>query len=304
MTLALLAATCWGFVNVYDKIILNNSTVKIPTRQLIDSVVGILIATPFLAKLSSPSIILIIIGILAGIIVFTYNYLYYRALQEADVSAVSVYLQSIPIFSSAIGFIFFSERFPAEVYFGALLILLGAVLVAIERTSTGKLTVFLGKNISVLMKFMLPASLIMSVNYGLSKLLLVEYSYWEVFFWGRIGFSSFGIFWSLVSLRVRKIITEDFKTIEFKTVYHVILIELLNFLGIFLLIASYATGTITLVSTVAAIQPLIVVIVVVSVAILKGDAPLKDFSSSRRVLFARLLAILLQIAGMILLYSN
>jgi len=86
-----------------------------------------------------------------------------------------------------------------------------------------------------------------------------------------------------------------------RTIYRVVFIEALNFLGILLLTAAYAVGTITLVSTVSAIQPLIVVAVLVLTAILSNREPLKDFSSSKRILIVRIMAILLQIMGMFML---
>lgn len=301
MALALLAASCWGVVNVLDKAMLENRIVKIKTRQFIDSGIGLLIASSLLWKLSSPSLLLIFLGILSGILIFAFNFHYYHALRQADVSAISVYLQLIPVFSALIGFVFFVERFHADIYLGALLIILGAVVVAIERTTKWGFTIFLGKNMLVLLKFILPASVMMSITYGLTKLLLAQYSFWEVFFWGRIGFFSAGIFFYVMIRKNRIEINENIKLIGFRKIYSVALIECLNFLGILLLTAAYATGTITLVSTVAAIQPLIVIVMLVSIAVIKDSEPLKDFSSSKIILFIRMAAVFSQVIGIFLL---
>ena len=151
------------------------------------------------------------------------------------------------------------------------------------------------------MKYIIPASFIISINYGLTKVLLSQHSFWEVFFWGRIGFTMTGLLLYLGRQRLRKEINADIAIIGARTICRVMIIETLNFFGILILTAAYALGTITLVSTVLALQPLIVVIVLVLVGILSNQEFLKDFSSSRRVLTVRLIAILLQIIGMFIL---
>lgn len=300
MFLAFLAATCWGVVNVLDKAFLENHLIKISTRQFLDSGCGLLVAALLLFKLSTPTFPLVILGILGGALVFLFNYLYYHALKQADVSAISVYLQSTPVFSAIIGFIFLAERFHLYEYLGALLIIIGAILVAIERTSRGVFTIFSGKNMEILLKYIIPASFIMSINYGLTKLLLGQHSFWEVFFWGRIGFVITGLVIYLSRRRLREEVNSDIIQMSARTIYRVIVIEALNFFGILLLTAACAFGTITLVSTVLALQPLIVVIVLVLIGILSNQV-LKDFSSSKRVLIVRLFAIMLQVIGMVML---
>lgn len=304
MALALIATSCWGMVNVIDKTILANRKVTIVTRQFIDSWVGLLIAFFLLRELSTPSFLLISLGALSGIIVFAFNSLYYNALRQADVSAVSVYLQLIPIFSAIIGFFFFKERFYINIYLGALFIIVGAIFVAIERTPTGNFTILLGKSMPILLKYLLPASLIMSINYGLIKYLLVQYSFWDVFFWGRIGSAFIGIFLFALTQGFKLEFNTNIKRMGFKTFYGIALVEFLNFFGMFILITAYSIGTITLVSTVTAIQPLIVIIMLVSIAIFRDKEPLKDFSYSERVLFIRIVAVCLQVIGMFLLYQS
>lgn len=301
MTLALLTAICWGLVNVLDKEILNNHSIEIRTRQLLDSLFGLIVAALLLWKLSSPSLLLVTLGILGVALVYFFNYLYYRALKKADVSAVSVYLQSIPVFSAIIGFVFFAERFYSEVYLGAVLVILGAILVAIERTANNKFTIFQGKNMEVLLKYVLIASLIMSVNYGFIKELLKQYNFWEVFFWGRIGFGFMGIFVYIIRPGAREGINQNIKTMGARTFFSVGCIEALNFLGIFLLTAAYSVGTITLVSTAVAVQPLMVIMVLILIAGLSNKNLLGDFNLSKRVLIVRTFAVLLQVIGMFLL---
>lgn len=301
MFLAFLAASCWGVVNILDKAILENHIIKINTRQFLDSGCGLLVAALLLFKVSTPTFSLVALGTLGGVLLFFFNYLYYHALKRADVSAISVYLQSTPVFSAIIGFAFFAERFHSNEYLGSSLIILGAVLVAIERTSRGRFTVFLGKNMEILLKYIIPASLIMSINYGLAKLLLEQHSFWEVFFWGRIGFATTGLIIYLSRRRLRKEVNMNITLVAVQSIYRVVFIEALNFSGILLLTAAYAVGTITLVSTVSAIQPLIVVVVLVLIGIFSNREPLRDFSSSKRIFIIRLAAIVLQIIGMFML---
>ncbi len=301
MALAFLAATCWGIVNVLDKEILKYPRLKIDTRLLLDSGFGLLVAGILSFELSSPTFLLVTLGMCGGALVFSFNILYYRALKKADVSAISVYLQSVSVFSAIVGFMFFAERFHSDIYLGAFLIVFGAIIVGVERKENGKFTIFSGENMGGFLRYVLPASLIMSINYGLTKVLLVHSSFWEVFFWGRIGFAFTGIIVYVICRKVRQEINADIKLISVPTIYNVGLIEFLNFLGILLLTAAYSIGTITLVTTVAAIQPLIVIMVLVVIAVLSNREPLNDFSSSRRVLIVRVVAILLQVIGMFLL---
>lgn len=299
LILSFAAASAWALVNLLDKILVID---KIPSqwgRLILDSLVGLVTCVAFaiFGLVASASLETILICLLAGVLLYGFNYAYYRALETADVTVTSALMQTIPIFSAFWGFLFFDEIFGFPIYLGVFLAVLGAVFVNIEADSQDNRTIFRGKNFKALIRFILPGILIISFNYVLQKYALQFTDNWTVFFWGRIGaFILTGTVY-IFSRRIQREFNQIIKSVEFRTLGMVSGVEWLNLLGIFLIISAYSEGPITLVSTAAAIQPIIVIALTMIYSLLKKESMLSDFSNNKTVLFFRVSAILLVIIG-------
>ena len=304
LVLAIMAASLWALVNILDKEILTGKKITIPARQIFDSVVGLLTVLALIPYASLPDVTLAGLGIWGGLLIFIFNNYYYNSLQQGSVSSVSIHLQLIPIFTAIIGFLLFGERFGTTTYWGAVLIISGAVLVSIERGADGKFTLFLSRNMHVLWRYMLPAALFMSINYGINKELLGQNSILNVYLWGRVGTALGGFGLYIFSTEVRKECHILVYKRENRLLFSIFIVELFNILGIWFLTAAYAVGAITLVATTASTQPLLVIILLFVFAVFRKTDILTDFSASWRVLVSRLTAASLQIAGIYFLLGG
>lgn len=301
LVLAIMAAFSWALVNILDKKILTGKKITIPARQVFDSVVGLLTVIALISYASSPNIMLIGLGMSGGLLIFAFNNYYYKSLQLGSVSAVSIHLQLIPIFSATIGFLLFGERFSGATYWGVTMIVAGAVLVSIERGVDGKFPIFLSRNMHILLRYMLPASLFMCINYGFNMELLTQNSILDVYLWGRVGTTLGGLGLYIFSAETRKACHTLVYKHENRLLCEIFTVELFNVIGIWLLTAAFAVGTITLVTIATSTQPLLVIIFLIAFAAFNRTDVLADFSASKRVLFLRITAVFLQIAGIFFL---
>ena len=303
LLLSIVAALFWAVVNLLDKMLVIEHIKSESARLILDSFVGLTscILIYSVGFLSNSTAQVVILSMLAGLILYGFNYLYYKALETADVSVAAVLMQTVPLFTAIWGFLFFNERFTAPVYLGVMLVILGAILSNVEVDNLGVHKLVGGKNWNAAVGYMIPGVFLISLNYALQKYILNFSDSWTVFFWGRIG----ALILTLAVLAYSKTIRVDFfNTIKFLKAGPVIMlsgVEWLNLCAIFFIILAYSLGPITLVATASAVQPLFVIIIVIFFSIAKRRSVLSDFSGSKRVLATRVFASILLIAGIYLI---
>lgn len=303
LILSLSAALVWAVVNLLDKILVIEYIKSQWTRLILDSIIGLssCIIIFFLGLLSQANLMVILLGILSGMLLYCFNYLYYKALETADVSVTSVLLQTIPIFTALWGYIFFDEIFGAIIYFGVALIIIGAMISNIEVDPKGNHKLIGGKNWNAAILYLLPGVFLVSVNYALQKYILQFSSNWTVFFWGRIGSAFLTVLLLILSKKIRTDFQVTIKKIKIIPIILLSGVEWLNLAGIFFILSAYATGPLTLVVTASSAQPLFVICIVLFVNILQKKNILSDFSNSKKVLLIRIIASLVLIFGVFLI---
>lgn len=299
LLLSIGAAFFWAVVNLLDKILVIEHIKSQWTRLILDSSVGIssCLLVYFTGLLSNVTIEIILLSISAGIILFGFNYLYYKALETADVSVTAVLMQTVPIFTAVWGFLFFGELFFPVVYIGIGLIIFGAILSNIEFDTLGFHKIFGGKNWNAAVLYIFPGIFLVSINYALQKYILNFTNSWTVFFWGRIGAFVLTSFFFIISRKIRTDFLQTIREIKALPLLMLSGVEWFNLFGIFLIITAYSTGPITLVATVSAVQPLFVIIIMIVFSILRKKSILSDFSNNKKVLAIRIVASILLIAG-------
>lgn len=132
---ATLAALSWALVNNLDKIVVTRF-VKSPLGiVVIEGLLGFVISLFLVREVSLLTIpvTLIIICILAGFLLYLFNYLYYKAIEKSDPTVVVILMQTVPFFTFLWGSLFFQESFSVPVYIGCILIVIGGVLATFEK---------------------------------------------------------------------------------------------------------------------------------------------------------------------------
>jgi drug/metabolite transporter (DMT)-like permease len=268
-TLAILAAISWALVNNLDKIIITRF-IKSPLGiVVIEGLVGFLVSLFFLQSidLSKVPLTIALFCILAGLLLYVFNYLYYRALADSDPTVVAILMQTVPLFTFVWGYLYFSESFTIPVYIGAVLIIGGSILATLEKHSANTGDLKGGhKHIRTALLIMIPANILLSLNYAIQKYAFQYTDDKTVFFLGRVGGLFFALFFLLVPA-VRKSIQEFLSIKKLKEWSFFLFIELFNLAGIFLVTIAYSLGPISLVTTVTSIQPVFVAIIGILIGI-------------------------------------
>lgn len=302
MGYALLAALLWAIVNVLDKRILERRDVNLNARLFLDMIVSCIAAILCFAFVDVQYHLGgIVIGLLAGVLVFLFNINYYKSLQRSSVTVVAIFLQLIPIFSFTIGWILFGERFSFPVYAGILLIILGAGFVIVENLAGGNAIRTARNNLAILFCFIVPGALFMSINYGIIEYLLESYNVVTVYFLGRVGLTLGSMFYFASKAGIFSDLDWDIFAGKKRTFSWVALIEVFNILAIYLLVVSYSSGPITLVATTASTQPLFVIAITVMLSVFVSRGKSRDSRSKVGIFVVRMLAATTQVAGVYLL---
>lgn len=254
------AALLWAIVNLCDKILITQLFKSITARMFIDAAVGITTCIPMIPFLGHHDGRTVLLCMGNGLILFLFNYLYYRAIRIANVSATAGYLQIVPAFTAVWGYLFFSETYGAVVYAGIAIVMVGLMLISVEALQPSGTIILPGHNSRAFLAYLFPGAILLSMGYALQKDLLLSTSPLEVYFWGRIACFIVAGIGCVVSGTVRAKVQEGVLEASGRTLLLATLVEWINFAGVLLLIFAFASGPITLVTIVASSQPLFVII--------------------------------------------
>lgn len=131
---------------------------------------------------------------------------------------------------------------------------------------------------------MLPANVLLSINYALQKYALVYLDERSVFVLARYGGLLFSICFLMLPA-VRKSIKDYISVGKIKEWSFFIFIEFFNLLGIYLITVAYSLGPISLVTAVISVQPIFVALigVVIGGLILRRVNSLSDSLGGLRI---------------------
>jgi uncharacterized membrane protein len=291
--LALISTAFLAATAVSDKLILSRymqtSTAYLVSLILIQQIFAIAIFAKVGADFVYPDSIM---AMVAGFIQIAFWIVYLRAMQVEEVSRVTAMGFIYPLFVFLAAAYLLGESLSLRNYLGGVLIMVSAVLLSYKKTETkGSLV------LSPAMKYIL-IFWAFSTLYAISiKYILTFMDEWHLFAWSSIG----SLIIALLLMADRGI--RDGALGIFNRgplILGVILSEeLFDFLGRIFLILAYAQGPASLVSSVGALQPMIVLLLV---ATLSASIPLaiqEEFS--REALVSKFSAILLVVMGIYLI---
>ncbi len=244
----LLAVLIWTVVNIVDKHVITEH-IKQPRIAVIFLAIMSLVAAIVVLLTTSviiPSIDILLISFIAGILYIAETLLYYKSVLIEEVSRVLPMYSIAPIFVLILSTIFLGEIFTPIKYVGIILIVVGAVLISLRKDV--KFTV------SKALLFMVAASLILGVYYVLLKYITLTISFWDAFFWTRIGS---GLMIPFLIIALYKPLKETIKRTP-RGIAYLCGNETLNVIGVFIFLIATSIGFISLVSAMGATEPLFV----------------------------------------------
>lgn len=247
----LLAVFFWSLSNIIDKHIVSRY-IKNPTIFIIFLSVLSLIAAFIVSifqDITIPSFDILFLSLISGIAYFIGVFLYVKSLRIEEISRVVPLFSITSIFVLILATIFLNEIFTLEKYLGIFLIIAGVILISLRK----KVKFSLSKALLL----MIIASLFIAIHYTLQKFVLNNLTYWNAFFWIRIG--SFLAAPLLLYFYYKPLV----KTIKKNPIGGVYLSisEGLNIIGIYSIVIAFSIGYASLVSILSEIQPLFVLFI-------------------------------------------
>lgn len=284
------AAFTWAVVNTVDKYVLSkwvrNPIVPVMFVGIIGFLAGILVY--FFHGFSPMSYQNIALALAAGFFSILMSIFYFKAVQIEEISRVVPLLYLSPLFVSIFAAIFLGEIFTPLNYLGILFLVLGAVFISSKS--------FLKLSFGKAFWLMILASLALSMNAIISKYLLNFVDFWTIFSYARIGamLTLIPVFFFCFPA-----IVSTAKEHGKKAISVISLNQSFNVLAILLITIATAVGPVTLVNSLASIQPFFVFLFAVILSVFYPRILREEIGKS--VVLLKLTAIILIFAGAVLI---
>lgn len=246
---SLLAAFLWATVNVVDKYTMSKLVESPLVPLLLLGIIGLFASGSIwcLKGVKPLSHYNLSLALLAGLFYILTMLFYYLALKHEEVSKIIPIYYLSPVFILFIAKEILGEIFTINQYFGIIFLVFGAVLV-----SADSLLNFKG-NKGVC--YILMAAFCYSLNQVLTKYLLKHNEFWSVFAYIRLGvFLSLlpALYWNF------RILVDYCKKIPCQAYKIMILNQLINLMGVFVITLAMTSGYVTLVNALVSVQPIFV----------------------------------------------
>ena len=285
--LAILATLIWTFVAVLDKFIISRE-LRDPILASVTFGTSVFIFFGFVSLLFGNILLplsTIFIAIIAGIMYVIAVWLFYFSLSKGEVSRFIPVLSTIPIFVLLFAFLFLGEVFTALTYFGVILIVVGAVLIYVKK-STHKI------GIDVIFLIVIGAAMFYALRNVILKFAVSQASIWSIFFWVGIGSG-------LVSLFLFAMHHPHIRRKARLGVKHMLFSGILAAVALLLFTLALSIGPVSLVSALVAIEPLFVFLLATFLSIFHPKFIREKITKS--IIMQKLVAIILIIIGAVLI---
>lgn len=292
---ALLSAALVGIATTINKSTISNHITDDRAYTILSSVVmlgGAFVVAIVMPITLSPEPRILGAFIASGVLFTIPSYLYFRALNQYDATAVSTLTGTEAIAMPLFAFIFIGERLDLSGYLGVILVASGVIFVGVVRdTETGSLKL----NRAVFL--ILGAVALWSAQDTILNTVLPQTNYYTAFFWTRVfGFLSALVF--LENSSVRTEVGAVLRQPQKKQGHYLIVAESVSAIAMFLLLLAYAYGPMSLASPLAATYP-IFTLVFVGLAHRRGISI--DSRTNRSTVMKKVLAACLTVIGVLLI---
>lgn len=297
---AFLAPVLWALVNIADKFLVDdNSGTDYPIGSLVifSSLAGLVVmaVTPFITGgIFEIGFSDRLILIASGVINLLWIILYLHALESDEVSSVTPWFLTIPVFAYVLGYFILGETITGIQVLGGIIILFGNLIFSIDFKDKDNYKVK-WKTVAL----MLPASILGALWGILFKFVAQDSGFWESSFWEYVGLFLAGLFIFIFIKKYRNGFLSMLKnggkkilTINFSSEFVTIVGNLFNNFALLL-------APVTLVYLVAAFQPVFVLIFAIILTVFIPKILTEDIS--KRTLIPKVIALIVMIIGSYLL---
>jgi drug/metabolite transporter (DMT)-like permease len=233
-----------------------------------------------------------VLAIMLGSLQVIPSIYYLRAIQEEEISRVTAleYLYIIFVFLGA--GIFMGESLALRSYVGGFILVLAVMLMSYKNEGAGGISA-----ISPALKHFYFYWIFTAFHYLAIKYLLSTMGEFDLYCWSSIG----NLIMVLPMLAIRQVRSEASSLIGKgpKAVFAILSGEAFQFMGIIFSIFAYASGSVALVTTVGALEPLVTLISTLTLSIFKPG--LIDEDLGRDVLLKKVVSILMVALGIYLI---
>lgn len=281
--LTLLATAIWAITNIIDKYIVSKYLREPIVYPIITGFVGLLaaIAVFLFREVTFPTINILFASLSIGILFVLAIIFYYKALKIEEVSRVQPLFYTSPIFVLILATIFLGEIFTVTKYIGIFLLILGAILISIRKTSR----IIISKAFILMML----CSFIFGIHDTLRKYALTYMDFWSVF-----AFSQIGIF--ITSLFILYFYFPEFqKILRKKILAFMITGESLSVASLFMMTIAVSIGFVSLISALESTQPFFVLLYATIISIFAPKILKEEIKGS--IILLKIIAILCMFIG-------
>lgn len=255
LALSLIATALWAASNIIDKVVLSEYIKRPIFCVAIAGFLGFVLAMIETLSLQVQIVktVPLILCLIEGFFYIGALFFYFKALSIEEVTRIVPVLQTIPIVTLFLSIIFLGEILKPVQYTGIALIIIGALVVSFKKGSG---------NILMLNKaflLILLSCLLFGISWVLSKYVLNSISYWNFFFWSRIG-GFLAVCCLLFTIPSYKKLGIHLKEMPKKSFGLLTTSEVVNLIALFIATIALSKGLASIVSTVTSSQPLFVLI--------------------------------------------
>lgn len=275
----------WALTNIVDKFILSKRVKNPLGFSIVAGIVNVLIGIIFGLFLSWKEIPIFNLAYpaLAGLLLGGEMIFYYITIEKEDISHTVGLMYLYPLIVAGLSFLFLNERISIQGYIGMSLVLLGTIIMSVNINSI-KLKTSIWTIINMI--------LFLAAYEFFTKIATIELPELNAISINTI-FTGIALTIGVFNKNIRKKFKYEIKNFKFA-----IINEAITFMAVFSLYFAMAKLPATVVSSIAAIQPLFVLILERAVFHnIEGMVREKSFLS-------KLLPILLIVAGVTLLYVS
>lgn len=284
----ILSVLAWTFVNLLDKYTLARyvrdpivSTVFVGSLGVVAAILISIFADMYI-----PSTEILLLLLSAGISYIFGVLFYFKAVITEEISRVVPLFAITPIFVLILATIFLDERFTIEKYIGIFMIVVGSLLISLRKGMKFKLSRALG--------LMIVSTLFWAVHTTILKYILNYLTYWNAFFWIRIGaFFVVPFLFFHDSKRTISIVTK-----KPRGVLYLVIAEILNVTALIFHTIALSFGFASLVSALGQIQNFLVFLFSIFLSIFKPRIIKEELKGT--TILEKILAISLISFGVIL----
>ncbi|NVM54919.1 MAG: DMT family transporter [Candidatus Helarchaeota archaeon] len=255
--LSLVATALWATSNMIDKVVLSE---YIKRPLLYTALAGFLGFTFAMIEISSLRVQIVAalplaLCLLEGFIYIGALFFYFKSLSIEEVTRIVPVLQTIPLITLVLATIFLNEILKPYQYIGVVFIIGGALMVSLRKKNTGFF------RINKAFWLISLSCILYGISWVLSKYILSMVSYWNLFFWSRIG-GFLAICCMLFISPVARKLVSLLKEIPRRSFSLLTTSEGVNLIALFIVNIALSKGQASLVSTVTSSQPLFIILFV------------------------------------------